>query len=135
MIGRATLINKLVAKKLGVDEKRVAKVSDFFWKELTSKLSEADEPHVYVRNLGTFTLKLKNIETRIRKYIRYYKLVKSNPEKYGKRGPELPKEIKKEIYNLLKIRRMIKNNRKERLALKYKDKKYVPRVDKIDSDW
>ena len=121
MIGRVELTNKLTSRKLGIEEKKVESVMTFFYKELSEELIQCKYPHIYVRDLGTYTLKLRAVESRIkgliyaRKRLRWKLSVKKIPkflaEKYDM-------GLVKEIFNLFRMRRMIKQNKQQRKTLR-----------------
>lgn len=122
MLGKPVFTNKIVAKNLGIDEKKVTDVMDFFFSELGKEIRECNHPFIYVRGLGTFTLKTSTIESRLRVNItRYRTLRKKRPEERG-RGTATSQAFldgaRKEIFELFRIRRLIKGRRKENQKIK-----------------
>lgn len=112
MLGRVALTNKLVSASLGIEEKQVESVTDFFFQELERELKECNHPFIFVRGLGTFVINKRQLEHRIRDLIfqmRYNKRI-------GKKGPladRLMNGMRREVFYLFGIRRMIKNRWKE----------------------
>ena len=121
MIGRVELTNKLASRKLGIEEKKVESVMTFFYKELSEELTECRYPHIYVRDFGTFTMRLKPVENRIKSllYLRRklkWKLSMKQIPKFLAEKYDMG--IVREIFNLFRIRRMIKENKKQYKALR-----------------
>lgn len=116
MLGKFAFTNKIVAKRLNMDEALVGSVTNFFVKELDRELRECNYPFIYVRGLGTFTLVVGAIETRLRTVLKKYQEMRQNPEilKSDKNFVGLQKLI----YELFTIRRIIKTRRKEMKLLK-----------------
>lgn len=116
MLGKFAFTNKLVAKRLNMDEALVGSVTNFFVKELDRELRECNYPFIYVRGLGTFTLVVGAIETRLRTLLRKYKEMRLTPEilKTDKNYVGLQRVI----YELFTIRRVIRSRRKEMKLLK-----------------
>jgi hypothetical protein len=116
MLGKFAFTNKLVAKRLNVDEALVSSVTGFFVKELDTELRECNYPFIYVRGLGTFTLVVGAIETRLKTVIKKYWEMRQSPEilKSDKNFVGLQRVI----CELFTIRRVIKTRRKEMKLLK-----------------
>lgn len=118
MVGRVNLVNKLVAKKLSKDEKVVSSVNEFFYNELHNTLKECKHPHIFVKDLGTFTMRLRPVEGRIKlllAYIRNTNKSETIPEHLRERYVT---GMKREIRYLFEVRRLIKTNKKEYKRLK-----------------
>lgn len=119
MVGRVALVNKVVSKKLGKEEKVVTGVMNFFYTELHSTLKECKHPHVFVKDFGTFTMRLRPVEGRIKHLLAFIRKARENKA--------LPEELRntyingmrREVFYLLGVRRMIKTNKKEYKSLKY----------------
>jgi nucleoid DNA-binding protein len=113
MLGKPAFSNKIVAKNLGIDEAKVKKVTEFFYKELDAELKKCEEPFIYVKGLGTFVLNQKKIE----KAIVQFRKTKYN-SKQSLAGPAGQATIREGIFELFRIRRVIKNKLKENQQLK-----------------
>ena len=113
MLGKPAFSNKIVAKNLGIDEAKVKRVTEFFYKELDAELKKCEDPFIYVKDLGTFALNQKKIEKSI---------VQFRKTKYGNKkcvaGPAGQATIREGIFELFRIRRVIKNKLKENQQLK-----------------
>jgi len=116
MLGRFSNTNEIVARKLGIKEERVSKVMSFFVEELNQELKSCQHPFVYVRGLGTFTLVVSAIETRLRNTIHVYRHAKKDPP--SRKSEENLLSLRKTIFELFTIRRLIKNKRKELKTLR-----------------
>jgi len=103
MLGRVELINKLVAKNLAIPEKEVSDVMDFFYKELSNEFQECNHPYIYVRGLGTFSLKMKSLHNRIYRLIRTRRAFRNNP--LIKFRVNAFAAVTKELFKLFEIRR------------------------------
>lgn len=116
MLGKFVFTNKTVAKRLNVDENLVASVTNFFVQELDQELRRARHPFIYIRGLGTFTLVVGAIETRLRTVLKKYQEMRQNPGilKSDKNFVGLQRLI----CELFTIRRVIKTRRKEMKLLK-----------------
>jgi hypothetical protein len=116
MLGRFVDINRIVARRLKMDESLVGSVTSFFVKELNTELKECNHPFIYVRGLGTFTLVVGAIETRLRTLIRKYWVMRNDPAilKSDKNFVGLHRVI----CELFTIRRVIKTRRYEMKLLK-----------------
>lgn len=111
MLGKLAFTNKIVAKNLGIKEERVSGVMSFFVDELNKELMSCNHPFVYVRGLGTFTLALAPIESKIRRMIGHYKKVQKG---IGIRNTEKSLvDLRRTIEELFVIRRLLKDKRKE----------------------
>lgn len=122
MLGRISLTNKIVSKQLSIDEKVVASVTDFIFKELNEELVRMEEPTVYVRGLGTFGINNRAVENRILfliKCIRSQEQQEREGRFYNKRDSMI-RGMKNEISRLFKIRRMLRNRKEELKSLKCK---------------
>lgn len=120
MLGRVTFTNKLVAKKLNIDESKVASVTDFFYKEFENELKECRYPYIYVKDLGTFGLHIKAIERRIiflRLCIKNEKDREARGVVYSKRE-KMILGMRREIFYMFGVRRMLKNRIKENRQLR-----------------
>lgn len=125
MLGRLTLINKIVAANLSLSEKEVESVNTFFFKELESEMTECNHPFIFVRGLGTFAINKRLLEKRIRFLLECIRLNRQE-EREGKKNTKREIYIagmRREIYFLLGVRRMIKrrwneNNRKNKANYK-----------------
>ena len=110
MLGRTVLINKLVAKDLGIDEKRVNNVMGFFYKELEKELVDCNHPFLYVKGLGTFGIALGSVERRIlklRKKINEQRKQEAKGIVYKYRQKMID-GMAREIFFLFGVRRMVK---------------------------
>ena len=116
MLGKLIFTNKLVAKNLGIEEKKVAGVMEFVFAELGKEVKECNHPFIYVKGLGTFLLKVSTIEKRLKFILARYKVLKTrDPETKmgkGKLGPQL-EGCRKEIFELFRIRRVILTRHKK----------------------
>lgn len=111
MLGKPVFTNKIVAKNLGIDESRVTKVTGFFYREFNQELKNCEHPFVFVRGLGTFAMNPKTIDGMIKSYL--------SRKKYNKgRNYDNGDTVKKGLFELFRIRRIIKNQLKENKRLK-----------------
>lgn len=110
MLGKPAFTNKIVAKNLGVPEERVTKVTGFFYKELLEELKKREHPFIFVRGLGTFAMNPKTIDSMLRKFWMYRK-DKQN------RLTATQMKMKESMFELFRIRRLIKNKLKENKEL------------------
>ncbi len=129
MLGRVKLTNTLVSKSLQKDEKVVEAVMDFFYRELHAELRECNSPHVFVRDLGTFTLKINSVNTRLKKLWYLRKIAEENPNLSRRLKDRFINGMTREMFNLFRIRRMLKDYRKE-----YKELKNETKSGKISND-
>ena len=114
MLGKPVLTNKIVAKRLNLEESKVSSVMDFFFKELNREVLECKHPYLYVKGLGTFTLCLKPVETRIKKMhwaINGHKSALKQGAGPANRQSMLD-GARREMFDLFSIRRMIKERKK-----------------------
>lgn len=117
MLGKPVFTNKIVAKKLNVDEKKVAGVVEFMFAELATEIRECNHPFIYVKGLGTFTLKVSTIEKRLRANIKRYRALRDRGMEGKDWGPSLA-GTRKELFELFRIRRLIKQRRAENAKIK-----------------
>ena len=106
MLGRVELTNKLVAEKLGIDEREVCKVMSFTYQELATELQECTYPYLYVRNLGTFVLRKRAVNRRLYVLTRARKANKGRVK--NERNDKTIKTIETEMFRLFDIRRMLR---------------------------
>lgn len=111
MLGKLAFTNKIVAKNLGQKEERVTRVMTFFTEELNKELASCEHPFVYVKGLGTFTLSLGPIERKLRKMLGYYRRAMRGESPRSYIGEVAA--LKKTIFELFSIRRLLKTKRKE----------------------
>lgn len=116
MLGKLAFTNKIVAKNLGQKEERVTRVMSFFTEELNKELASCEHPFVYIKGLGTFTLSLGPIERKLRRMVGHYKKALSGKTPKGYAGEV--GAIKRTLFELFAMRRLLKNKRKEIKILK-----------------
>lgn len=116
MLGKFAFTNKIVAKRLGLDESLVGSVTGFFVQELDQELRRAEHPFIYVRGLGTLTLVVGAIQTRLRTVIKKYWTMRKSPDilKSDKNFVGLQRVISE----LFTLRRIIKTRRREMKLIK-----------------
>lgn len=119
MLGKLAFTNKIVAKNLGVNEDRVAKVMDFFTQDLNRELVACEHPFIYVRGLGTFTLALGPINSKLRRSIWQYKKVRRGEARKNEENSVALQEL---ITELFRIRRLLKTRKKEIQQLRHERK-------------
>lgn len=59
------IVNKIISKKLSIDEKTVAKINKFYWKTIRRKLSSLESTSIFVKGFATFTLSRYNLRKEI----------------------------------------------------------------------
>jgi hypothetical protein len=111
MLGKLSFTDKIVSKRLGIDQETVSGVTGFFVKELDAEFRKADHAFIYVRGLGTFTLVLGAIETRLKTIIGRYWLMRNDPEVLKCNKNLLG--LRRLCFELFALRRTIKDKRKE----------------------
>lgn len=116
MLGRFAFINPVVAKRLNLPESKVASVTNFFITELDQELRAAQHPYIYVRGLGTFTLVLGAIETRLRYFIRRLRELKKESDVWKSEKKVIA--LQQMISELFPMRRLLKDRRREIKELK-----------------
>jgi len=111
MLGKPQFTNKIVSEKLDIPEETVSSVVTFFFDELYQEMGRARYPFIYVRDLGTFTLVIASIESHIKRYWRARRnmLKMGTPWKYENKLLAL----RRELFILFEMRRLIKNQRNE----------------------
>lgn len=115
MLGRVELTNKLVASKSKIDEKDVTSVMNFFYTELREVIEGCKHPYVYVRGLGTFSIKRAALNKRLFRLYRAKQARGKDPQ-----GGQLKalETIRTEMFTLFDVRRMLKNRVKINKKLK-----------------
>lgn len=119
MLGRTALTNKLVSKKLGIEEQKVESVVNFVFKELETEMKEMKNPTIYLRGLGTFGISPGSVDRRIiflLKVIRKQEKAEANGHVYNKRAKMLL-GMRREIFRLFEVRRLLKKRKAENKAL------------------
>ena len=117
MLGKLAFTNKIVAKNLGVPEERVTGVMNFFTEELNKELQSCAHTFVYVKGLGTFSLALRPIENKIKRFIKYYRNTRAGK---GIRNTEKSLlDLRRILFELFALRRQLKSTRKELKILKH----------------
>ena len=64
-------ILKETSIELGMEQKIVKTVTDFYWDKARKSLSSLEDPHVLIDGLGTFNIKWDILQTNIRRYSEY----------------------------------------------------------------
>ena len=122
MLGKVEFTNKIVSKNLGREEKEVASVMNFFFKELSLEFKECKNPYVYVKDLGTFGVNANSVGKRLKTLLNKRRWYLQNTS-MSETGFELPiKYITAEIFELFRVRRMVKTRNKENQKLRREGK-------------
>lgn len=69
MIGNINIINKRVATKLGLPDKKIKEINETYFKFLRRTLTNGTAVNYYVRDLGTFSVDLSSIRREIHKLL------------------------------------------------------------------
>lgn len=119
MLGRLSFVNRIVSKNLGLDENKVSDVNNFVFQELEAEMRQCQHPFIYVRGLGTFTLKVKTIERVLTKKIREYRTTRNRTGK-NIRGTweDMTASRRESILELFRMRRLIKGRLTENKKLR-----------------
>lgn len=64
-------ILKQTSEELGIEQKVVKAVTDFYWDKARKSLSSLEDPHVLIDGLGTFNIKWDILQTNIHRYSEY----------------------------------------------------------------
>lgn len=116
MLGKPAFTNRIVAKNLGLDEAKVNRVTSFFYKELDKEIKSCKNPYIFVKGLGNFAMAPKPIEKMIRHF-----LARIRSRKEGTKGAVTgltQKRMRENIFELFRLRRMIKARMAENKKLK-----------------
>lgn len=114
------IVNKTVAKKLGLELAVVEKVNKAYWKEIVHKLTTLDKEPVHIKKIGTISVSPYKTKSHIQKLISQIRLVKSST----KYKPETRKKYLDQYYtDLRKI--LVKRNQIAH--------EYTPRIPRLNT--
>ncbi len=91
-------------------EEDVKSVTDFFFKELNREIKECNHPFIYVKGLGTYALLVGKLKGTLKLYLGYLREKSINPKR--------KETLTAEIFELFRMRRMLRNQYKENKELK-----------------
>lgn len=125
-IKRKTLVAK-TAEELQLPISTVDEIISFYYKSLQKKLSSAEHHSIAVPNLGTFVIKRKTLEEKIRKNILFVQKIETDVD-ISVQTYELIIQKRKDIAGYVELLELMKSeqNRKEEVKLKkqkFKDDK------------
>jgi len=72
------VISKIVSREMGIEEKIVDSVNDFYWKEVRKKLSGLESTSVSIKYLGTITTSKRKIDYFIKSTINKIRNIKKS---------------------------------------------------------
>lgn len=113
-------INKVVSKKLDIDEKVVKKVNSFYWNSAIKGMHSLENPSVFLRGLGTFYLPYRRTKKEILRLIGFLKWGKDNVENWEESPKKLRMEekvaklwkLKKELEGIYEKKKINRQNKK-----------------------
>ena len=107
-----------VAKEIGVHKDVVDDLVTFYYSKVRKSLSELEDTHISVANLGTFILRKSKLE----KAIKRQKDILGNLEKMTYKGYDKYVPVKEKIKSLEKALELVKNKLKKKKAFKNETK-------------
>lgn len=117
-IKRKTIVEK-TAEELQLPTSTVDEIISFYYKSVQKKLSSANHHSIAVPNLGTFVIKRKTLEEKIRKNILFVQKIETDVD-ISVQTYELIIQKRKDIAGYLELLELMKSEqeRKEEVKLK-----------------
>ena len=107
-----------VAKEIGVHKDAVDDLVTFYYSKVRKSLSELEDTHISVANLGTFVLRKSKLE----KAIKRQKDILGNLEKMTYKGYDKYVPVKEKIKSLEKALKLVKEKLKKKKDFKNENK-------------
>ena len=107
-----------VAKEVGVHKDVVDDFVTFYYSKVRKSLSELEDVHISIANLGTFILRKSKLE----KAIKRQKDILGNLEKMTYKGYDKHIPVKEKIKSLEKALELVKDKLKKKKAFKNENK-------------
>ena len=121
-IKRKTIVEK-TAQDLGLSVQTVDEIVSFYYKTVQKKLSAAEHQSIAVPNLGTFVVKRKALEEKIKKNIYFVQKIETNVD-ISVQTYELIIQKRKDIANYLQLLELMNLEQKRKQEVKLKKQEF-----------
>lgn len=121
-IKRKTLVEK-TAEQLQLPVDTVDKIISFYYKSVQKKLSSAHHHSVFVPNLGTFVIKKKSLEEKIRKNVLFVQKIETDDD-ISVQTYELIIQKRKEIAEYMALLELMRSEQDRKHEVKLKTKEF-----------